>query len=75
VIASHRDFDGIKDIELLSISLSGNPSGVSTAVVRVIYIDGTSEERVLKPNSNEVIYETFIEEFQRLKGLLAERSK
>ena len=75
MIASHRNFDGITDIELVSISLGGNPSGVSAAVVRVIYIDGTSEERVLKPNSNEVIYETFIEEFNRLKAMLAERSK
>ena len=73
--ASHRKFDGAVDLEIISISMGGNPSGVSAAVLRVFYIDGTFEDKTVSPRPNEIMYETFLEEFNRLKASLTHRSK
>ena len=71
----HRDFDGAINIEIVSLTISGYPSGISAVVVEIFYGDGSSRLEDLQPNSNEMIYETFIEEFNQLKAFLVKRAK
>jgi hypothetical protein len=43
--------------------------------VEIFYGDGSSRLEDLQPNSNEMMYETFIEEFNQLKAFLVKRAK
>jgi Ca2+-dependent lipid-binding protein len=71
----HQHPDGLVDVEIISLTLGGKPSGVSAVLFKLIYLNGTISELDFQFTPNEIMYETFLEEFNRLKASLTERSK
>jgi hypothetical protein len=65
-VKRRQKYGGLVDIEIISIKISGNPSAVHAATLKLIFENGNVSEEIFKFEPDGIMFENFEETVSRL---------
>jgi len=74
-VKRRQKYGGLVDIEIISIKISGNPSAVHAATLKLIFENGDVSEETFQFEPDGIIFENFEETVKRLHVQLSAKTK